>query len=729
MKNSWKLFWRDIKNISTNWVAMVLIGGLIILPSLYAWFNIKASWDPYGQTEQIPVGVINEDEGATVRGEAIDVGGDLVDELKDNQDMGWQFVDRETAMNEVEYGNYFAAIVIPENFSETLASVISADPEKATVEYYVNEKINAIAPKITEKGASVIVDQISSEFISTVNGVIFDMFNDIGVEIEKELPDIKRFEHYVFTLEEHLPEIHQILEESLEDANHADDIIGKAQKLVPEAKQVTDNGLETIDDTSAFLQDAENRLNEMAPQIENDLNKVQTIASNVDELLGEIQDADIDFSRGEEIKQELDTKIDEAIQQIGTIKELLEKLQTYNASPDVESGGEGYSLSDDKIDQALVKLDRLQSRLEEMRDNTAQIEQFIAEKKQDVAATLADLKQLSAHTSERIDTFVKEYKETIEPRVFKEITKAQSTLAGARDILTEIQTTLPEVEDILARTDNNLGEGKDMLETVMGEFPYISDKVKQLADRIRDVQEETDINEIIELLRNDPEAERSFFEEPVVLNENELFPIENYGTGMTPFYTVLAFWVGAILLISLLSVDVHDAEAFTGREVYFGRFFTFMAIGILQSLIATSGDILLIDVPVKESVWFVVFGLLISFVFMLIVYSLVSVFGDVGKAMAIVLLVLQIAGSGGTYPVVLLPEFFQVINPFLPFTYAVDIMREAVGGIVWERALKDIGFLSLFGLGAIVLGAFLKGPINKQTDKLKKKSEESGLFH
>src|SRR5699024_2173018 len=222
-----------------------------------------------------------------------------------------------------------------------------------------------------------------------------------------------------------------------------------AQKLVPEAKQVTDNGLETIDDTSAFLQDAENRLNEMAPQIENDLNKVQTIASNVDELLGEIQDADIDFSRGEEIKQELDTK----------------------------------------IDQALVKLDRLQCRLEEMRDNTAQIEQFIAEKKQDVAATLADLKQLSAHTSERIDTFVKEYKETIEPRVFKEITKAQSTLAGARDILTEIQTTLPEVEDILARTDNNLGEGKDMLETVMGEFPYISDKVKQLADRIRDVQE------------------------------------------------------------------------------------------------------------------------------------------------------------------------------------------------------------------------------------------------
>src|SRR5699024_6141014 len=158
------------------------------------------------------------------------------------------------------------------------------------------------------------------------------------------------------------------------------------------------------------------------------------------------------------------------------------------------------------------------------------------------------------------------YKETIEPRVFKEITKAQSTLAGARDILTEIQTTLPEVEDILARTDNNLGEGKDMLETVMGEFPYISDKVKQLADRIRDVQEETDINEIIALLCNDPDAERSFFDAPVGRNENELLPTESYGTRMTPVYTVRAFWLVAILLISLLSVDVHDPQGFTGRE-------------------------------------------------------------------------------------------------------------------------------------------------------------------
>lgn len=201
MKAIWKIFITDLKNIGTNWVAMVLIGGLIILPSLYAWFNIAASWDPYGNTDQIPIGIVNEDEGATVRDQEIHAGDEVVKSLKENRSLDWKFVDREKAMDKLEYGDYFAVIVIPKNFSESLGTVISDQPEKADVEYYVNEKINAIAPKITEKGASAIVEQVTSNFISTVNEIIFEIFNDLGVEIEKNLPDIEKFEDYLFTLE------------------------------------------------------------------------------------------------------------------------------------------------------------------------------------------------------------------------------------------------------------------------------------------------------------------------------------------------------------------------------------------------------------------------------------------------------------------------------------------------------------------------------------------------
>ncbi|MBT2217427.1 YhgE/Pip domain-containing protein [Virgibacillus dakarensis] len=744
MKNSFRIFKTDLKNIGTNWVAAILIGGLIILPSLYAWFNIKASWDPYGQTDQIPVGVVNEDAGAMVRDQEIHVGDDLVKTLKKNDDMDWQFVNRDKAMDKVKYGDYYAVIVIPKNFSEKLGTVISDNPEKAKVEYYVNEKLNAVAPKITEKGASAIVEQISSNFISTVNGVIFDMFNKIGIELESDLPDIKRFEDYVFTMEKKLPEIHQLLNESMSDATSAQEIVKKAQGLVPDAKQVTNNGLQTIDETTAFLKKGEARLNEMAPKIKQDLEKVQKIAAEANNFISKVQGTDIDFSTGKEISDQLNGKVNEAIERINTVEEALRQLQAQNNEQGKNGGTDqeqnaGGNLEDpnnqqpnnqnEQIDKALEELETLKSGLQEAQGNANKINSFIEDKKAEVDSVISDLQDITATTAKNIDAFVKEYKENIEPTVLQEIDKAKNTLSQARGILVEIQSTIPEVERILNRTGDNLGEGKDTLEHVLGQFPYVNDKVNQLADRIRDIQGETDINEIIQLLQNDPEAERGFFAQPVELNENKLFPIPNYGTGMTPFYTVLAIWVGALLLISLLAVDIKNAEAYTIRQTYFGRLFTFMTIGLVQTLIVTLGDLFLIAVDVKAALWFVLFGLFVSIVFMLTVYTLVSVFGDVGKAVAIVFLVLQIAGSGGTYPVVLLPEFFQTINPFLPFTYAVDLMREAVGGIVWERAYHDILFLAIFGIAALLLGTFLKGPINSKTKLLMKKSKESGLFH
>ncbi|WP_188456705.1 YhgE/Pip domain-containing protein [Virgibacillus oceani] len=724
MKNIFRIFKTDGKNIGTNWVAAILIGGLILLPSLYAWFNIKASWDPYSQTDQIPVGVVNEDQGAMVRDQEIHVGDDLVDTLQNNNDMDWQFVDRDEAMDKVDYGDYFAVIVIPKDFSKKLSTVISDNPKKATVEYYVNEKINAIAPKITEKGASVIVEQISNNFIATVNGVIFDLFNNLGIELESNLPDIKQFEEYIFTIEKNLPAIHDMLNESLTDAANAQEIINKAQGLVPKAKQVTNNGLATIDSTTEFLTSAENRLNEMAPKIENDLIKIRDMAQSADKFISEIQSKNVDFSQGKDIAAQLNERVNEQLKTIETIEKALRQLQEQN-----QNNQEPDNTQQPTIDNALKQLGALRNSLQKVQENAKLLTAFIGEKKQEADQTLADLQQLTQNTHTKIDAFMKEYKETIEPTVLKEVAKAKSTLANARGILTDIQQTIPEMKHILARTEGNLGEGKEKLEAISGEFPYLSNKINQLADRIRDIQDETDINEIIELLQNDPEAERSFFAEPVKLNENKLYPIPNYGSGMTPFYTTLAIWVGALLLISLLSVDVVGSEQFSAQQIYYGRFLTFMCIGILQTLVVTIGDIALLDVYIHESLWFILFGLLISIVFMSIVYTLVSVFGDVGKALAIILLVLQIAGAGGTYPVALLPEFFQMIHPFLPFTYAIDLMREAVGGIVWDRALKDIVYLMIFGIAALLLGTFLKKPINKKTKLLMKKSKESGLFH
>ncbi|HLR62070.1 MAG TPA: YhgE/Pip domain-containing protein [Lentibacillus sp.] len=743
MKNGWKIYSSDMKNITRNWVAAILIGGIIILPSLYAWFNIKASWDPYSQTDQIPIGVVNEDAGGQVRDEKINVGDDLVNALKDNDSMDWHFTNREKAMQNLKYGNYFAVIIIPEKFSNKLSTVITDNPEKSRMEYYVNEKINAISPKITDKGASTIVEQVSSNFISTVNGVIFDMFDEIGVELNKNLPDIKKFEDYVFKMEEKLPEIHELVSGGLQDTKDAQSIINKAQNMLPEAERTTNNGLATVNETTDLLSKAESRLNEMAPKIEKDLKKAQETAEDINKLLKDARNTNIDFSKGKELQQSIDSSLNDAISRIDEIEKTLKQLKEMNQKQQNGSGDAGSedstglenngpnngSNQDQVIDDAIERLQTLRGALEEGRQNGQNITAFIEDKKQEVDSVITDLEGLSGNTANRIGDFLTDYKENIEPTVKQKINNAQQTLSDAEGVLSEIKSTIPEVKRVLSNTEDHIGEGQEMLNTILGEYPYVNSKVNELADKIRDIQGETDINEIIELLRNDPEAERSFFEEPVKLSKNELFPIPNYGSGMTPFYTVLAIWVGGLLLISLLAADVHGGEELTGRERYIGKLFTFLTIGLLQTLIVTLGDRFIVDAYMVHPVWFVIFGLLISLVFMLIIFTLVSLFGDVGKAMVIVLLVLQIAGAGGTYPVALLPEFFQAINPFLPFTYAIDLMREAVGGIIWKSAIHDMAVLGLFGLGFLLFGVLFKNVVNKYTDRLMKKSKEAGLFH
>ena len=724
MKNSWNIFSGDIKNIGTNWVAAIIIGGLIILPSLYAWLNIKASWDPYGQTDQIPIGVVNEDIGATVLDEDINVGKTLVDTLKENDSMEWHFVGKDLAMEKLEKGDYFAVIVIPKNFSKNLGTVVDAHPEKAHVEYYVNEKLNAIAPKITEKGASVIVEDVSSEFISTVNGVIFDIFNNIGLELEADLPDIEQFEDYVFTLEKKLPEIHDTLEGTLSDAKEASGIVSNAQEEIPHVKDVINGGMTTINETSDFLAEAEQRINEMGPKIKEDLAKAQDTVSKINSFLDDVESTDISFEEGKKVKEKLADKVDESIEFLNNVETALE-----NIKEQMENAEEPDQDKIDRISESIEKVQQAKAVLKEGRENTEELDQFINEKKGEVDDVFADIKDISENAGTQIDELVKEYNESIEPTVLNELSKAQNTLSEAKGILEDVQSTIPEVEDLLNRTGGNLDDGKGLLKDVLAEYPYVNDKVGELADKIRDIKDEADINEIIDLLQNDPESEKGFFAEPVKLDEHTIFPIENYGSGMTPFYTVLSIWVGGLLLISLLATDVPRPENFSSQSIYFGKFMTFSFIGLLQTLIVTNGDIFLLHVKMANPVWFVIFGLFISLVFITIIYTFVSIFGDVGKALAIVMLVLQIAGSGGTYPVVLLPKFFQIISPFLPFTYAVDLMREAVGGIVWSNVIFDLIILALFGLIAIVFGAVLKEPINKHTDKLVKKSQESGVFH
>lgn len=749
MRKIWDIYRLDIKNIVTNMSILIVIGGLIFLPSLYAWFNIKASWDPYGQTDQIPIGVVNEDEGATIRDEDINVGKDLVENLKENDAMNWKFVDREKAMSEVEYGNYYAVITIPKNFSEKLATVTSGEPEKAEMDYYVNEKINAIAPKITDKGVSVIVEEISSEFISTVNGAIFDMFNEIGLELEEDYPDIQNFKEYVFNMEEELPKIHDTLLDTEGDADDADKLIKNALGKVPEAESILDDGLSQIDKALKVLGNIEDEVNEMSPKIEKELKSIQSKVHEVNDAIKELDGSDISFSDLQTGIDDIDEDISKFREKLSSIEDTLTSVQSglqdgaageseekpaeEEENEDEENNDEEAPVEDnvnnleeekENIQAVIDEIQAMDETLGKIQSESKEIHQFVEDVEKDVKEKI----DFDGIPTDKVDELVTVYTDEIVPTLTEEIKNAKGTLQEAKGMVVDIKDAIPEVKRLLNNTNDHLGEGQELLTDVLNEYPYVNDKVKETADKIRDLEDETDLNEIIGLLKNDPESEKGFFSEPVKLHKNEIFPIKNYGTGMTPFYTVLAFWVGGLLLISLLTTDITDDPNIKPRHMYFGRLFTFLTIGFFQAIIAILGNLFILKVEVSSILAFIGFGLIVGAVFMTIIYTVVSIFGDVGKAMIIILLVLQIAGSGGTYPVVLLPKFFQMINPLLPFTYAVDLMREAVGGIVTKRVIRDLVVLLGFGSAFVLIGAFLKAPLNKLMSKVMG-SKGSRLFH
>ena len=253
--------------------------------------------------------------------------------------------------------------------------------------------------------------------------------------------------------------------------------------------------------------------------------------------------------------------------------------------------------------------------------------------------------------------------------------------------------------------------GIDGLEYVKEKLPKVEEMINEITEKIGKINNNESLQEVVDLLKADVAKRSDFLANPVEITENKLFPMQNYGTAMTPFYTVLSLWVGILLLVSILSV--HADGEYKPVEVYFGKLLLFLSIACIQGLIVALGDLYILKIYCVNPGMFVLGSIFTSMVFTFIVYSLVSVFGNVGKVIGIILLVLQVAGSGGTFPIQLTPQFFQIINPFLPFTYANSFAREAIGGVVTNVLINDIIVLSSYVILSMLIAIVLKKPINK----------------
>ena len=699
MKGAFEIFRRDLKNIFKNYGAIIVVIALCILPSLYAWFNIKASWDPYAEsaTSGIKIGVVNKDAGTSLNGKEINLGNDVVDQLKDNKQMGWQFVSEEEATQMVEEGKYYAMITIPEDFSKNLTSIITQDIQKGNIIYTVNEKINAIAPKLTDKGASAIQENVSKAVVSTVSDTIFGLGNEIGIELENQIPKISTIYNSLVEVQSHFGNINDVVNLAGSGAEQLKTLVGEVQQDIPKIKETIENAQTLSGEVKDFLTSSKESLNNIAPVIKNDIKLLNEIANDVSKYTSALIDA---INAGSENAPAM---IDSLVDKLSSINKsadslisILETMNKFNPGKfdDIISNLQNVN---NKVSSAITALNTV-------KDNLANGQKPDLNLLNNVVSFANDISSISGNLYDNFDS-------NISAKINSIFDQAYTTADNAASVLSAAEEKLPQVSDLLSTVYEGADKGIEGIEFVKEKLPEAENMINDLVSKVSGINNSKDLQEIVDLLKSDVQKRSDFLANPVNIVENKLFPMGNYGTGMTPFYTVLSLWVGLLLLASMLTVEAEGE--YSAMSQYFGKMLLFMSIAIIQAIIVAVGDLYILKIYCVNPGMFVLGSIFTSMVFTFIVYSLVSVFGNVGKVIGIILLVLQVAGSGGTFPIQLTPQFFQIINPFLPFTYANSFAREAIGGVVTNVLINDIIVLSSYVILSMLIAIVLKKPINK----------------
>lgn len=715
MKNVLKIFKRDVLSIFKNPIALLIISGLCVIPSLYAWINIKAAWDPYSNTGTLPVAVVNEDKGASLMGKKINIGDGIIDELHSNNQIGWNFVNQEEANTGLIDGKYYAMIEIPANFSESLASISTGNPKKADIIYKVNTKVNPVANKITEVAQSTLVDQIKTSFVESVNKELFEKLNNVGDTLEKNKENIITLKNSIININNNMGLINSVLDGVNSGATGLGTYINTVKAALPgisaslsNIQSITVNTSSIIDNTNSTLNTAFNNIS---------LN-LETAKANVENVENAIKNMNSNSSTVEQTKNIIanaNNKLTSVNTSLNSVISFLQKVNGTTPNPAVNG----------MIKNLINMKGVIENQMQNLSNANASIDQAGKVKQSVVDALLNGTSSISNSLNNAINN----YNGNTKGQLQSIGTNLSNTTKTAASLINEANGLVGKVQNVVssagANTEMAASTAKS-LQTTMNQFSGV---ISELAKNLSGVND-NDLDKIIGVLQGNPTLMGNFISTPFNVKQEVVFKINDYGSGMAPIYTVLALWVGALLLTSLLKTNPPHFEGIENisiRERYFGKFLTFVSICIIQAIIMALGDKYILGVQTANLPLFVFAAVATSIAFCAIIFTLVSVLGNFGKAIAIVLMVAQIAGTGGTYPIQVLPMFFRIIEPIMPFSYSVKLFREAIAGPIVSHVVYELIALATFTIIFLLLGYFFRPKFYRKLTKFEHEFEESGI--
>lgn len=719
MKIIFKLLKRDFKNIIKAPSVLALILLLCFLPSPYAWISINAAWDPYAKIDNLPIGVVNNDTGASFNGKNVNVGNEIVKNLKKDNSIHWIFVDDWQGNYNLNSGKYYSLIEIPTDFSSKLLTLVTSSPEKPNIIFRSNEKLNGIATKITDSVRDSLSDNIRSSFVKSANEESLKVLNSTGKKIEINKPVILQMKDTLPEAISTISDIKNHLSEENSNSKDLQDCLSKIQTDLPKLSKQIGNLQNIVAESRTLTLSTKQSVNSMQNDLNKDISEIESKENQVQLLLNNLENIN-----NEDVGKSSASNTIDNITKLNNF--LIDKLDT-----DIRILNRLNEIIHTNIKSQLI--DSLQS----LKDSINTENNYLAELK-----TLVNSNSSQNNINEVIDTLMTlsseisadmiNVSDNFYSGVYQSMNllsdKSNSDLDSIDSILNATQQIVPELNLIASSkisNDKNWSKQRDKLNKKLTD---IQNDLNKLIDKTKGLNAQN-LNSIINLMEKDPNEISELISSPIDVKRSELYNSNLFGYGITPFYTTLAIWVGALLLCSMLSVKCKDLES--GEKVklwheYFAKLIFFLIISLIQTIIITLGDIYIVGIKPANPQLMIGFALICSVVFTIIIVTLVSVLGNVGKGAAVVVLVFQIAGAGGFYPVNILPKIFGVLEPLWPFTYAINGFREAIAGPIWSNVFKDIFALMCFA-GVFLIIAVLKKPFHKLIDWSESEFRKSGL--
>lgn len=698
-----RVFLSDVKRLRSNVVAIVIIMGLSIIPALYAWFNIMSNWDPYGTsaTSQMKVAVCSQDSGVEIGSLSLNVGDEVITGLKENTTIGWVFTaSKDEALEGVNSGDYYAALIVPESFTTDFISFLGGDPKNPTIAYYENSKKNAIATKITGKAKTAVQEQVNQKVISTLTEVLTESGKILAENDENGVDIVVSTADQLDELDSSLQTYVNILNTFSLVTASASDLAESAQSLLINTQGIFDSGQDSVSNMQSSVLSGAQTADTVSSLIGISLDSVEQDLT----LLSDQMDTLTVGDSFDSIRNQVDTAKTMSKSTISVLKDIFGETDQYVSA----------------VDKSFKQLNTDLTAFKKDVNVTAQSLKHL---KRTIKADIKDCKN-------SIRKIRNTYQYQVQPDVSRSVLRMEQALIQTGKMLNNIESSFGTIDRALESYQTTLDSGTDDITATKDYIVSLQSDIRKLSKSLRALSGDEQYNEMMDLLKNDPTLMASFMASPVSMETKAVYPIETYGSAMAPFYTVLAIWVGALILVALIHVKVAPVENLKVRpwQAYFGRYITFFLIGQAQTAITVLGDLFYVDIQCPHPFLFWLASAASSFVFTLLIYSLTVAMGNVGEAVAVIVMVIQVAGAGGTFPIEVLPEVYQMIYKFLPFTYCMNALRECVGGLYKNDYWMDLRALGIYILISLFIGLVVAVPLRRLNKVIERSKEKSKVM-